>query len=117
MTSKNTWKALERFFAEWFDSKRNPLSGRNNVDDQGQTRPGDVIYKHAIVECKLRAKNAIIERAKETKTLADQLQKPWIHLEALKGSRNIICIALPQEDARECVRFLRNKWEEEKKTI
>ncbi len=58
-THRGTWKNFERSVAvKDFDSKRNPLSGANNTDDDGNGRPGDVIMPkgvNAIVECKYRA--------------------------------------------------------------
>lgn len=61
-TSKSAWTALERRAAEDWDSRRNPLSGANNRDDNGDARPGDVIldpqvWNHS-VECKYRASHA-----------------------------------------------------------
>lgn len=71
--------------ARWFDSKRNPLSGRNNIDDKGNRRLGDIVYPHAVVECKVRKSIASIGRALETKELAEANGKPWVHIERQKG--------------------------------
>ena len=58
-TSKSTWKTFERKVAatDW-GSKRNPLSGANSRDDDGNPRSGDVIIPKkfdVIAECKLRS--------------------------------------------------------------
>lgn len=71
--------------ARWFDSKRNPLSGRNNIDDSGNRRLGDLVYPHAVIECKVRKSIASIARALETKELAEANGKPWVHIERQKG--------------------------------
>jgi len=89
--NRNLWKQRERDIArEFFDSSRNPLSGRNNISDSGERRPG---------------------RAKVTAEEAKKLKKPWIHIETLKGTKKIFCLCMSKEDAKECIKYLRKKWE------
>ncbi len=54
MTSRSTWKGLERKTAKLLGGARNPLSGINSKHTSG-----DVIHDSYYVECKLRAKWAI----------------------------------------------------------
>ena len=112
--SGSTWKGKERIVAGWFDGYRNPLSGRNNRDDKGNRRVGDVIYPPALIEVKYRSKVSSITRAKETQRLADKEKLPWLHIEFQRGSNACVAIVLTAELAEEMVRgFLRPKWEGE----
>lgn len=112
MASKSCWKAAESEIAFWFDTSRNPLSGRNNRNDDGSKRLGDALYLPAVVEVKVRKGNAIISRALETRALAESKGKPWIHLERLLGDRSVTVLALPTPLAERVVRFLRAaSWE------
>ncbi len=101
MASKTAWKGRESFVAErWFNTTRNPLSGRNNRNDDGSKRLGDNLYQQALVEVKLRKKNAVIERALETRELAEANDIPYIHLESLLGNKQVwaLCVDLPLMD-------------------
>lgn len=56
-----TWKSLERYAAKVLGTVRNPLSGRNNVSDNGIRRIGDVVTKEGenwFAECKHRQRFA-----------------------------------------------------------
>jgi hypothetical protein len=91
MAKRNTiFKSFEEQIGQWFSVHRNPLSGRNNRDDSGRKRLGDILYKYAVVEGKTRRKNSIITRAYETKKLAEEHTKPWIHFERIVGDRETI---------------------------
>lgn len=59
-TSKSAWTAFERWVADAWGTKRNPLSGANNRQGDGSPRPGDIILDglNALVECKYRASQA-----------------------------------------------------------
>ena len=105
-----TWKQFEARCAGWFGTKRNPLSGANNRGDQGQPRPGDVIYEHALIECKHRASNATITRAKNTQKEAKALGKPWIHIEGARSQR-LYCFVVDEDTAELLVRTLKKKYE------
>ena len=63
MTSKNTWKGMERKIAKLVGGIRNPLSGRN-----GKHTSADVIHPFFFVECKYKKKWAV-------KTLYDKTVK------------------------------------------
>jgi len=91
MAKKNTiFKNFESQISAMFGVLRNPLSGRNNRDDSGKRRLGDSLYKHAVVEAKTRRKLVTITRAYDTKKLAKEHNKPWIHFERLVGDRKTI---------------------------
>jgi len=91
MAKRNTiFKNFESQVASWFNVLRNPLSGRNNRDDSGKRRLGDILYKHAVVEVKTRRKLVTITRALESKKLAEEHTKPFIHFERLVGDRKTI---------------------------
>jgi len=70
MTSKNTWKALERKCAKALGGMRNPLSGTNS-----RHTAGDIIHPDYYVECKLRKKWAITSLFLEVKEHARKEQK------------------------------------------
>ncbi len=105
MRSSKFWKAWEREVAGWVGSKRNPLSGANNVSDDGTERLGDVIHPSAVIEVKLRANNATISRAnsiyKEVKKKAKD--KKFVYVERVKGNKELVCLVLPYEDAKKAV--------------
>jgi DNA relaxase NicK len=98
LSKRNTiFKNFEAQIGEWFGVRRNPLSGRNNRDDSGKKRLGDVLYKHALVEGKTRRKNSVFTRVYETKKLAGENKVPWIHFERLVGDTKTI-ITVCDED-------------------
>ena len=91
MAKRNTiFKSFESQAASWFKVLRNPLSGRNNRDDSGRRRLGDILYKRAVVEVKTRRKLVTITRALDTKKLAEEHNKPWVHFERLVGDKKTI---------------------------
>lgn len=102
------WKQKERLVAGWFGSVRNPLSGRNNVSDDGTRRLGDLVYPHAVVEVKRRKANTAITRAKETRQLA--AGKPWIHVEFSTGQPEITALVMDYELAKKVCKFLDQEW-------
>lgn len=55
----STWKQFERDVATMLNTRRNPLSGPGNVDDDGRPRTGDIIHPMLEVKCKLRARIAV----------------------------------------------------------
>ena len=78
------WKNQERLVASWFHTTRNPLSGRNNRNDDSSLRLGDILYKPAVVEVK-RHRTVTMKMACETKRLAKEYEKPWLHIEFKTG--------------------------------
>lgn len=108
MRRSKHWKDWEREVASWIGSRRNPLSGSNNVSDDGKERLGDVICDKAVIEVKLRAANATISRARdiyrEVKKKAKD--KKFIYVERVKGSKELVCLVLPYEDAKKAVQMI-----------
>jgi len=88
------WKKKERLVAKWFGSHRNPLSGQNNIADDGSKRLGDLVYPFSVVEVKRRKNNSSITRAKTTRDLANKHDKPWIHLEFSTGQPNMVALVM-----------------------
>lgn len=108
------WKEKERLVAEWFGSHRNPLSGGNNVNDEGGKRLGDLVYKPGIVEVKRRKNNAFIGRAKHTRMQANSVNLPWLHIEFSTRQPDIVGMVMDYDLARDVVRFIRMIWESDK---
>ena len=69
MTDK-AWKKRERDVAGYFKGTRTPLSGGN-----GKVTRADVIHENLFIECKLRAKHAVISLWNETAKLAKSENK------------------------------------------
>lgn len=63
------------------------MSGANNRNDDGSKRLGDILYRPAIVEVKLRKSNVVIKRANETRELAEEHGLPFLHLESMLGDK------------------------------
>lgn len=105
------WKQRERDVAEWFNSKRNPLSGRNNVADDGSRRLGDVVYNHAVIEVKRRKNNSAVTRAKATRELSGKSRKPWVHIEFSTGQPGLVSFVFDFDTARHVAKALMSLWE------
>lgn len=69
-TARSTWKAFERRVAEFFHTRRAPLSGVN-----GGVTQSDTMHPRLYVECKLRQKSAIHALYAETADRAKLEQK------------------------------------------
>ncbi len=96
-----SWKAWEREVAKWFGGRRNPLSGMNNVSDNGSRRVGDVVgVDGLVVECKLLKSVAPIRRARTTARLARENGKRFVHIEREKGDRKLVCFVVDVETAK-----------------
>lgn len=119
-----TWKNFESEIASLFSdtSTRNPLSGRNNINDMGERRPGDVIIPElsklgieCLVECKLYRSNAIVKRAEETRKEAENLgMDDWLHFERRNGNKKVYVLACSEDRMRQICHFLLEKMIDEK---
>jgi len=115
MAKRNTiFKSFEEQIGQWFNVHRNPLSGQNNRDDSGRKRLGDILYKYAVVEGKTRRKNSIITRAYETKKLAKEHNKPWIHFERIVGDKSTIVTVCDEDLVKKFVTLLNLLFQDEK---
>lgn len=104
-----SWKNKERLVAGWFGTRRNPLSGRNNVGDDLQRRVGDIIYPFAVVEVK-RRKSIGMTMAKETRADGKEAGKPWLHVEFQTGQAQIVKITTSYESASLICSLLDKHW-------
>lgn len=109
MRFKRGWQQKERLVASWFKTVRNPLSGRNNVDDSGGRRCGDVIMGYGLVEVK-RKKALSMKDAKDTQQLARARNLPWAHMEFQTGTPSLVQITLDYENAKIICEALRTHW-------
>jgi len=105
------WKQRERLVASWFGNVRNPLSGRNNVNDDGSKRLGDICYRYAVVEIK-RRKTFSLKYAKETKKLAVKYGLPWICIEFKTGEPDIVRFSVSRKEAKYVCKALKLLWED-----
>lgn len=69
-TASSTWKAVERRVADYFGTKRTPLSGGNS----GHTR-SDTLHPKLFVESKLRERHSAVTLWHDTAKLAKLEQK------------------------------------------
>lgn len=113
MAYSRSWQEKERLVAKWFNTIRNPLSGRNNVDDKGNRRLGDIIYKYALVEVK-RRKECSFSFAKSARDLANKNKLPWIVFEFKTGEPDLVKLNVDYKTAQAICEFLSVKWENEK---
>jgi len=115
MAKRNTiFKSFEEQIGQWFNVHRNPLSGQNNRDDSGRKRLGDILYKYSVIEGKTRRKLVSITRAYETKKLAKEHNKPWIHFERLVGDRETIVTVCDESIVKKFVKLLNLFFRDEK---
>lgn len=111
MAYSRSWQDRERLVAKWFGTKRNPLSGRNNVDDKGERRLGDIIYPYALIEVK-RRKECSFNFAKEARELAKTRKLPWLVFEFKTAEPGLVKINMDYETAQKVCEFLAIEWEE-----
>lgn len=67
---KSTWKNIERKIAEFFGTRRTPLSGSNS----GHTR-SDTLHELLFVEAKYRVKHSAVTLWRDTAELAKKENK------------------------------------------
>lgn len=103
------WKETERTVAAWFKSHRNPLSGRNNVDDDGARRLGDIVYKHAVIEVK-RHKAISMTNVPCVRDLAKKANKPWALFEFKTGYQHAVKITVDKDTAAFIASCLDARW-------
>ena len=96
--------------AGWFGTTRNPLSGRNNRDDNNEVRCGDIIYKHAIVEVK-RRRSVSMQVGLETRDLARPRMKPWLVYEFQTGCADMVKLTCDHRTAEAISHFLDEWWQ------
>ena len=90
-TSKSSWKHLERVVAEFFGTKRVPLSGSNS----GHGTNSDSLHDKLYIECKLRGKISLWALFEDTERKAKQENKIPIVAIKQKGSRGYLLVMRP----------------------
>lgn len=120
--SNTMWKNFEREIALWFNTRRNPLSGKNNCSDSGEARSGDIVVKpewSCLIECKTRKtfpKSGTYYRALETiKEAKERCINNWFHFERKNGSKEIYILATNREWMERICAFLKDELESESK--
>lgn len=113
--NSGSWKNMERLVANWFCSHRNPLSGRNNVDDEGNKRLGDLVYKYAAIEVK-QHKTISMTNVECIKRPALAARLPWLLVEFKKGAINLVKLTMDHSTAEFVCNALDQKWRAEAET-
>lgn len=114
MSFNRAWQAQERLVASWWGTFRNPLSGRNNRNDDGSKRLGDIMYKPALIEVK-RHNDVSMKIAESVRALARAHYKRWALFEFRTGCANLVKITVDHDTAEAICGFLREKWDKEEK--
>lgn len=110
--NSGSWKVMERKVAEWFGSHRNPLSGRNNVDDEGERRLGDIVYKFAAIEVKQKKTVSMVD-VDCIKVPAMAARKPWLLVEFKKGAPNLVKLTMDHATAEYVCQALDKRYREQ----
>lgn len=113
--SDKLWKAFERWVGQYIfgGAKRNPGSGKNNKDDQGNPRPGDVIHEMYQVECKVYKAIAIFRWWDKLKEEAKQVGKIPVLVMREKGDAQDTLVTIHYTFFNE----LKEVWEKERGLI
>ena len=80
MTARNTWKAVERRVASYFNAERTPLSGGNS-----KITRSDTLHNELFIEVKMRKKHSAVTLWDETNALARKEDKTPVVALAEKG--------------------------------
>lgn len=105
------WQQQERLVAAWLHTTRNPLSGRNNRNDDGSKRLGDVLYRHAVIEVK-RKKTVNMREVDSVRWLARVAKLPWALFEFKTGAADLVKITVNHATAEVICACLRKLWEQ-----
>jgi DNA-binding sugar fermentation-stimulating protein len=85
------WKAYERFVADIFSTRRNPLSGANNAG-----RTGDVIHPGLNIECKNHKTMTTYDWMKKAINESDKPALLFLHRKNRAYMHSVVC--MPLED-------------------
>ncbi len=110
--NSGSWKNMERKVADWFGATRNPLSGRNNVADDGSRRIGDIVYDFAVIEVKQHKTISMIN-VDCVKIPAVEKRMPWLLVEFKKGAVNLVKLTCDHGTAEYIAQCLDMKWRED----
>ena len=91
-TSKSTWKGFERVVADFFGTKRVPLSGSNS----GHNTNSDSLHPSLYIECKVRGKISLWPLFEDTEGKAKVEKKFPIVAIKQKGSKGYLLVMRPE---------------------
>ena len=91
-TSKSTWKGFERTVAEFFGTKRVPLSGSNS----GHNTNSDSLHPSLYIECKVRGKISLWSLFEDTENKAKVEKKLPIVAIKEKGKKGYLLLIRPE---------------------
>lgn len=92
-TSKNCWKSFERKVAEFFGTKRVPLSGSNS----GHGTNSDSLHPKVYIECKVREKFSIWSLFVDTEKKAKVEKKVPVVALKQKGEQGYLLLLRPED--------------------
>lgn len=92
-THRSTWKAFERLVADFFGTRRTPLSGSNS----GHNTTSDTLHPEVYVECKYRAKMAVYELFNDTVLAAKLEEKIPVVAIKQKGEKGYLLVMRSQD--------------------
>lgn len=98
------WKQWEREIAKILGTRRNPLSGSNNVDDKGAKRYGDVIHDRLHVEVKIRANVGCISLMREE--YKKRHGKTFVGIIREKGKKDLIALVVDYKTMEKVLKFI-----------
>lgn len=92
-TSKSAWKHFERVVADFFGTKRVPLSGSNS----GHGTNSDSLHPKLYIECKVRGKFALWRLFDDTEKKAKVENKLPVVAVKQKGEKGYLLVIRPQD--------------------
>lgn len=101
-TSKSTWKGFERAVANFFSTKRVPLSGSNS----GHNTNSDSLHPKMYIECKVRQKMSVWQLFTDTADKAKNEHKIPVVALKQKGERGYLLV-LRAEDLQKIAEIQR----------
>lgn len=92
-TSKSTWKSFERQVANFFGTKRVPLSGSNS----GHGTNSDSLHPKLYIECKVRSKISLWQLFVDTEKKAKVEDKVPVVAIKQKGEKGYLLVLRPDD--------------------
>lgn len=92
-TSKSAWKSFERLVAQFFGTRRVPLSGSNS----GHGTNSDSLHPKLYIECKVRGKIALWQLFTDTEQKAKVEGKVPLVAIKQKGERGYLLVMRPED--------------------
>ena len=92
-TSKSCWKSFERIVANYFGTKRVPLSGSNS----GHSTNSDSLHPKLYIECKVRGKISLWQLFTDTEKKAKVEGKFPVVAIKQKGEKGYLLVMRPED--------------------